>query len=76
MDRHIDGGALFLRKYRHLYESEKRTQGISACPRSLGRVRERMLLKRIPRFTKPLRSIAGTCQWANDALVTPEALSL
>jgi subtilisin family serine protease len=58
---------------RHLYESEKRTQ---ACLRSLGRVRERMRLKRIPRLTKPLRSMAGTCWCANDALVTPEALSL
>ena len=25
---HTDGGALFLRKYRHLYESEKRTQAL------------------------------------------------
>jgi hypothetical protein len=25
---HTDGGALFLRKYRHLYEAEKRTQAL------------------------------------------------
>ena len=25
---HTDGGALFLRKYRHLYEGEKRTQAL------------------------------------------------
>jgi integrase len=57
-----DGGALFLSKYRHLYESEKRVQALrleAMVRASLTGRGQRVRSKRILRLTKPLRMMGA-----------------